>query len=205
MVTKKSPSIATLATGDSPPPRRLVRAVVTHATAPTVVADAAAGAAMPIPHASAAAPPLSKPSGAGKKSVEDAVPAEEETATAPTVVAAAAAGAAATIPHASAAPPPLSKPSGAGKKSAEDAAGAPPAIAKPKGSTGKKSLRKTVPAEEETQLKKKKVGPLTFILGGPAHSFPPFFYFWRAALFFANTKKQTDAKQIESGFLLVVF
>ncbi len=165
MVTKKSPSNVTLATVDSPPPRRLVRAV-NRATAPTVVAATAAGAAAPIPHASAAALPLSKPSGAGKKSAEDAVPAEEETTTAPTIVDAATAGAAAPIPHASAAPPPLSKPSSTGKKSAEDAAGAPPAKAKPKGSTGKKSLRKTVSAEEETQLKpqeKKKVGPLTFM------------------------------------------
>jgi hypothetical protein len=40
------------------------------ATAPLVVA--AAGAAAPIPHASAAPPLLSKPSGAGKKSAKDA-------------------------------------------------------------------------------------------------------------------------------------
>ena len=74
MVRKKSPSNVTLPTGDTLHPRRSVRAVVTHATAPTVVAAAAAGAAAPIPHASAVAPPLSKPSGAGKKSAEDAVP-----------------------------------------------------------------------------------------------------------------------------------
>jgi hypothetical protein len=44
-------------------------------------------------------------------------------------------------------------------------------------------------------------------LGGPAHSFPPFFYSG-APLFFsggtgasANTKKQTDAKQREAEFL----
>ena len=88
-------------------------------------------------------------------------------ANAPPVVAAAATGAAASIPHASTVPPPLSKPSSPGKKSAEDAAGATPAKAKPQGSTGTKSLRNTVPAEEETQLKppeKKKVGPPTFIL-----------------------------------------
>ncbi len=84
---------------------------MTRATAPSVVAAATAGAAAPIPHASSVAPPFLKPSGAGKKSAEDAVPTEEETATAPTVVAVAAAGAAAPIPHASAAAPPLSKPS----------------------------------------------------------------------------------------------
>ena len=126
MVTKKSPSNMTPPTGDTLHPRLSVRAVVTRATAPSVVADATAGAAMPTPHASAVAPPLSKPS-AGKKSAKDTVPTEEETPTAPTVVAAAAAGKAAPIPHASAAPPPLSKPRSAGKKSAEDAAGAPPA------------------------------------------------------------------------------
>jgi hypothetical protein len=128
--------------------------------APIVVAAAAAGKAAPIPHASAAPPPLSKPSSAGNKSAEDAEPAQEET-TAPTIVAAAAAGKAAPIPHASAAPPPLSKPRGDGKTTAEDAAGALPA--KPKGSAVKKSLRKTLPAEEETQPKKKKVCPMTFI------------------------------------------
>ena len=131
MVKKKSPSNVTLPTGDSLPPRHLVRAVVTWATAPTVVAAAAAGAAAPIPHASAAPPPLSKPRGDGKKTADD-----------------------------SAVSPPA-KPRVAGKKSAEDAAGAP--VAKPKGGAGKKSLRKTVPVEEETQPNKKKVCPMTFI------------------------------------------
>ena len=128
----------------------------------------------PTPHASAVAPPLSKPSAGKKKSAKDALPTEEEIPIAPIVVAAAAAGKAAPIPHASAAPPPLSKPHNDGKKTAEDAAGAPLAkprstgkksaedaagapAAKPKGSAGKKSLRKTVPAEEESQPKKKKV------------------------------------------------
>ena len=120
MVTKKSPSNVMPPTGDTLHPRRSVRAVVTRKTAPSVVANAAAGAATPTPHASAVAPPLLKPS-AGKKSAKDAVPTEEETPTAPTGVAAAAAGAAAPIPHASAVATPLSKPSGAGKKSAEDA------------------------------------------------------------------------------------
>jgi hypothetical protein len=64
-----------------------------------------------------------------------------------------------TAEDAAGAPP--AKPRGAGKKSAEDAAGAP--AAKPTGSAGKKSLRKTVPAEEESQPKKKKVCPMTFI------------------------------------------
>ena len=98
-MAKKSPPNVTLATGDSSPPRHPGRAVA-RATAPPVVAADAAGAAAPIPHASAV-------------------------------------------------PPPLSKPSCAGKKSAEDAAGAPPAKAKPKRSTGTKSSRNTVPTEEE--------------------------------------------------------
>ena len=69
MVTKKSPSNVTPPTGDTLHPRRSVRAVVTRATAPSVVAAAAAGAATPIPHVSSVAPPLLKTSGAGKKSV----------------------------------------------------------------------------------------------------------------------------------------
>jgi hypothetical protein len=43
------------------------------------------------------------------------------------------------------------------------------------------------------------------LVGGPAHLFPPFFFILARRSFFsggsANTKKQTDAEQIESGFL----
>ena len=78
-MAKKSPPNVTLATGDSPPPRCSVKAVI-RATSPPVVAAAAAGVVAPILHASAAPPPLSKPSGAGKKSAEDRAAVSENTA-----------------------------------------------------------------------------------------------------------------------------
>ena len=132
------------------------------ATASPIAAAAAAGAAAPIAHASAAPPPLSKPSGTGKKSAKERAAVAGSTASSqyplPTANgcssrAAGSAAAASAVPH------PFSV--------SEEATGAPLAKAKPTGSTGTKSSRNTVPAEEEAQTKppdKKKFCPLTFIL-----------------------------------------